>query len=295
LKRSSNRFVLLVGIFLAILSFGGVYLLLQGGPTGRGGLEPVDPMTKVVIAKQDLLLGTVIRESQLAIEEKPRSAVVAGAYTDVSQVAGQTVRRSLGAGAQVTPAVTNSNNTSIKDLEVPPGKVAIAVQVDQVTGVGTVIKPGDYVDMVVGFTGDKFPVVTIDPNTEGIVVVPGINSTTVKALVQGMQVLGTLLPPPPQQQGEAPPPDETSLTGQQQIVIVAVTIKQAEVIKFAQLDGTISLVLRSAADFADPVTGEPIEGPIGEAPGIILKSLVDEYGVLVPELVEAILPTLATN
>ena len=41
-----------------------------------------------------------------------------------------------------------------------PAMRAMTVQVDQVSGVGTVINTGDYVDVVVGFTGDKFPVVT---------------------------------------------------------------------------------------------------------------------------------------
>ena len=113
-----------------------------------------------------------------------------------------------------------------------------------------------------------------------------------------MQVLGTLLPPPPAAaQAEDPnaPAAEpgTVLSGQQEIVILAVTPQQAEIIKFAQLDSPLfSLVLRSAQDFIDPETQLPFEnGPIPDATtGIILKTLVDTYGVLPPELIEAILP-----
>ena len=85
---------------------------------------------------------------------------------------------------------------TIGDIEVPPTKRAITVQVDQVTGVGTTIKPGDYVDMVVGIRADKFPVITTNPADNSFTVVAGINGTSVKLLLQGMQVLGTLLPPP---------------------------------------------------------------------------------------------------
>ena len=73
----------------------------------------------------------------------------------------------------------------------------IAVQVDQVTGVGTVIKTGDYVDLVMALQADKFPVITADEDTNTFTVVAGLNSTSVKLVLQGMQVLGTLLPPPP--------------------------------------------------------------------------------------------------
>ena len=49
--------------------------------------------------------------------------------------------------------------------------------------------------MVVGLTDDKFPVITVNPADDSVTVVSGLNSTSVKVLLQGMQVLGTLLPP----------------------------------------------------------------------------------------------------
>ena len=67
-------------------------------------------------------------------------------------------------------------------------------------------------------------------------------------------------------------------------MILAVNTQQAEVIKYAQLDGSISLVLRATKDFVDPVTGDPLPPetivPVTTT-GITLKTLVDDYGVLV--------------
>jgi pilus assembly protein CpaB len=188
---------------------------------------------------------------------------------------------------------------TILDIEVPPGKRAITVQVDQVTGVGTVIKTGDYVDMVVGIRADKFPVITTNPADDSFTIVSGINGTSVKMLLQGMQVLGTLLPPPTATTTQDGQPAQggsgTALTGQQEIVALSVDANQAEVIKFAQMDGEISLVLRSADDFIDPETGLPVDPPpLPDATtGIVLKSLVDRYGVLPPELIETVLPAQA--
>ncbi len=113
-----------------------------------------------------------------------------------------------------------------------------------------------------------------------------------------MQVLGHAAAARRRSRPRAPAPSErpgTALTGQQQIVILAVDAQQAEVIKFAQLDGSISLVLRSPEDFIDPATGLPYpNGPVPDATtGIILKTLVDTYGVLPPELVETVLPAQA--
>ena len=178
----------------------------------------------------------------------------------------------------------------------------MAVQVDQVTGVGTVIKTGDYVDMVVGLTADKFPVTTISPVDNSITVVAGLNGTSVKLLLQGLQVMGTLLPPvaPPPETGTTASPapstgPSTALNGQQEIVILAVSAQQSEVLKFVQMDGNITLALRSPSDFIDPTTGAPLPPVSAETTGIILKTLVDSYGVLPPEIVQTVTPTASSK
>ena len=82
-----------------------------------------------------------------------------------------------------------------------------------------------------------------------------------------MQVIGTLLPPPPaatNNQNQPQPSDNgANLNGQSEIVILAVDAQQAEVIKFAQIDGSISLVLRSPKDYVDDAgnTTEPPPDP----------------------------------
>jgi Flp pilus assembly protein CpaB len=163
--------------------------------------------------------------------------------------------------------------------------------------VGTLIHTGDYVDLLVGITGDKFPVISLtDSNT--FQVVSGINATSVKLLLQGMQVIGTLSPPPTAAQAQAqasPGPGSegnASLNNQSEIVILAVSAQQSEVIKFSQLDGSISLVLRSPKDFRDDA-GNPIAPPPAGTTGITLRVLVDEYRVLIPQLVETAVPAQA--
>jgi hypothetical protein len=134
----------------------------------------------------------------------------------------------------------------------------------------------------------------------------GLNATSVKTplLLQGLQVVGTLLPPvaapaaeTPAASGAPAPAGQptTTLTGQQEIVVLAVSPQQEEVIRFAQLSGAaplgaISLVLRSADDFIDPLTGAILTPPPVQTTGIILKTLVDSYGVLPPEVVETVTP-----
>jgi len=296
LKRS-NRLVLLVGVFLAIVAFVGILLVLGGER------EPINqpPATTgpVVVASADIPLSTKILANQVTTKTVDLGAILPGAFTDPSQVIGQIARQPVTTGAQITSATLGSQSGEIMTLDCPATLRCMALQVDQVSGVGTVIKTGDYVDMVVGLTADKFPVIAVNPADDAITVVSGLNSTSVKLLLQGMQVMGTLLPPPPETTttdgntaSPAPAGDtSTALNGQQEIVIVAVTAQQSEVLKFAQLDGSISLALRSTDDFIDPITGAPLPPESAITTGITLRLLVDSYGVLPPEVVQTVTPT----
>ena len=295
--KRSNRLVLLIGIFLAIVAFVLIFITLRQ-PDEPTGVDPNFREVAVVIAVKDIALGTKIQADDLTTKNFIERDKPVDSFVDPSLVIGQIARQDVTTGQLITSLTLGANTSSLTTLECPAGLVCIAVQVDQVSGVGTLTKAGDHVDMIVGLTADKFPVVTVNPDDDTITVVTGINGTSVKALLQGALIVGTLLPPPPAETTDpnAPAPSggpATTLNGQQQIVILAVNTQQAEVIKYAQLDGSISLVLRATKDFIDPVTGDPLPPetivPVTTT-GITLKTLVDDYGVLVPELVEAILP-----
>lgn len=295
--KRSNRLILLVGVVLAAVAFVAIIFLFS---TPQGPSKTQTPTElETVKASVDIPLGTQIRNDMLRVEKVAVENRQADAYGDPSQVVGQIARQQIVTGAQITKAMFATSGAGQ-----PPGPLlpktyrAQSVQVDQVSGVGTLINVGDRVDAVVGFGGGgcgaSFPVVTVDPTTDTVTPVAGLSSITVKLLLQNMQVVSTLLPPveATTQQPEASPGaggGGTTLNGQQEIVVLAVTAQQSEIIKYAQTDGCISLVLRSPKDFVDDA-GNTTEPPPDPTSGIILKTLVDEYGVLPPQVVEAILP-----
>ncbi len=291
--KRSNRLILLIGVFLAIVAFIGVILLLSQptdiGPDGDG----TPTTTTIVKATVDIPLGTIvtaemIEEATVNLDQSPVGAIkIEGAAI------GRTARLNVLTG-QIITEETFTGPPIARDIQVPPGLRAFALQVDQITGVGTLIKPGDYVDVVIGLTSSSFPVVTVNPDDQSITVVQGLNGTSVKLLLQSLQVIQTILPPPAtNEQGEPVVSGGVVLSGQQELVIVAGTANQVEVLKFIQMDANVSLVLRSTADFQerDPVTNAVII-PVDEiTDGVILRTLIDRYGVLRPQLIEAILPT----
>lgn len=280
--KRSNRLILLIGFFLAIVAFVEIILLMN-----QTKETPPPTTTTVVTAAADIPLGTVITAQLVTTTSLDIADFPAGAFKTPGEVIGQTVRTDVKQGQYITATTFIGNTGAITDITplINTGLRAMAVQVDQVSGVGTLIKPGDRVDLVLGISGaDKFPIITIDPQTGQVTPVSGLNSTSVKSIIQNLPVLGTLLPPVTAQQGNQGGEStggETTLNGQQQIVILAVTAQQSEVIKFAELDGTITLVLRSPKD---------VDAPADDTTGITLRQLVDRWNVIPPQIVETVLP-----
>ena len=291
--KRSNRLILLIGVFLAALAFVFVVILLSGGDGGTGGpgataTPPAELDT--VVAARDIPLGVTVTAAMVTTQKIPTDNREVGALGAPSQAIGKVARATVTKGQQVTAAVflSQSAPTSIECLA---GFTCMAIQVDQVSGVGTLIRTGDYVDVVAQIS-PTFPLTMIeDPNNpltplndQALTYDP----TSIKVLMQGLQVVATLLPPPPQAEAGAPTPAPdsggTSLTGQQEIVILAVTPQQAEVLKFAQVDGNITLTLRSPKDFVDE-QGNPIIPETITTTGTVLTTMIRDFGVLPPDFV----------
>ena len=300
MKRSS-RLIILVGALLAVAAFGGIlWYGSQGGTTPGGASATVATTTRIVQAATSISLGATITTSQVVVKEVPVTSAPVDAFSDPSQVVGRIARQQINAGDTITTADFASGNTAQGDQIVKalkPGFRAIAVQVDQNSGVGTLIQPGDRVDLVMGIKIQMY----VAPTGVGAAAsqlpqpVPGGPQLSVKDIIQNLEVLGTLTPPVTTtttgQQQTQPAPSAgapVGLTGQQMIVILAVTAQQAEVIKYAQVnaadnaDTQISLILRAPADAS---------APPDKTSGIVLKTLLDQYGVLPPVLLEGTLPT----
>jgi Flp pilus assembly protein CpaB len=294
LKRS-NRLILLIGVFLAVVAFVLIVIAIggrDGGPGPETATPPPDLPT--VIAAQDIPLGATITEAMLTNETLPQDQRVSGALQNASQAIGLVVRQPVLAGQQISSSLFSEGA-----LIVPPGQRAMSVQVDALSGVGTAIQAGDYVDMVIGLAGDAFPVVQVSPDDGSIQVVAGLNSTSVKLLIEGMQVLKTVRQEAaPPAEGQAPTPTPSGPTepalseGATALIILSMSPQQTELVKFAQMQGSITLALRSSQDFFDE-NGEPVLPSPAGTTGVILRTLVDAYGVLPPEFVEAILPEQA--
>lgn len=281
--RRTSRLVLLLGVFLAALVF--VVILLGSGNGNQQQAGPSAPPTQLatLVAVADIPLGTVVTQEMFTSRTMAVDIRDADVYSDASQAVGKTTRTAIAAGGQV-------HSTDFQDravpLTVPVGRRAMTISVNEMTGVGNLVDVGDNIDLLISLRGDAFPVVQV-LSDGSVAVVAGINPLTVKLplLLQDVQIIGVIEPPPPAPvtgaDGQPIPSSGPVITGATKILILAVTPAQAEVLLFARTAGVLDVILRAPED----------AGTTTDTTGVILKTLVDLYGVLPPELVQVPIPT----
>ena len=286
--RRTSRLVLLLGIFLAALTF--VVVLLVSGDGGGGPTTPqpsAPANLPTVVAAVDIPLGTVVTAEMFTNQTLPVTSRDADALGDASQAIGKTTRTALVTGQQV--GAGDFQNRAIP-LTVSPGERAFAIQVNELTGVGNLVDVGDNNDLIISRSGGAFPVVQV-LDDGSVTVVAGINPLSVKLplLLQDVQIIGVIqqAAPAPAEGAEGQPAPSAApvISGASKILILSVTPEQAEVLLFARTSGVLDVILRSPADAGITV----------ETDGVILKTLVDAYGVLPPEIVQVPIPTPLEN
>lgn len=301
--RRSSRLILLVGIFLAVGAF--ILIVFLNG-SGRPAASPTPAVAHIVVAAVDIPQGTTITESMLSTKDVSLTEKPADSVALTASAIGKPARQSIAAGAYVPEsAISNvalpGSQTVDVSAELKPGERAMAIAVDDLTGVGTLIQSGDRVDILFSFSTIKdtkdpeIPVILIPPKNSGVTCPEGklvcdigivYNPISTKVIVQNVRVIGAKFSVATPESVGAPaatPVPGTAFPLRTELVMVAVSAQQAEVLAAGQfLAKPMTLLLRAPAD---------AEAAADETTGIILKKLIEEYGVLPPLPVSAPLPT----
>ncbi|NLW45462.1 MAG: Flp pilus assembly protein CpaB [Syntrophomonadaceae bacterium] len=112
--------------------------------------EP-EGMQQVMVATRDIEQNSLIGPGDVETTRIPSQYVHPRAVRDKKDVVGKVAISSIAGGEQIlsTRLLGESGNQGRMSYTVPPGKRAISIAVDEVTGVSGFIKPSDRVDVVV--------------------------------------------------------------------------------------------------------------------------------------------------
>jgi pilus assembly protein CpaB len=188
----------------------------------------------VVVAAVPIARGVVVQPQLLKIVNYPAGSVPVGSFTKISDLTGTKDQQRIALGSMVpdqpvlTPELTQPGQKLNLATELDPGTQAVAIRINDVTGVGGFVLPNDRVDVMLSRT-----------------VSHGNNNPTLltQVVAENVRVLGV--------------DQSDDQDANKPVVVKAVTLEltpeQAQSITLAQTMGTLSLSLRHVEDAA-PVT-----------------------------------------
>lgn len=221
--------IIIFAVIFGLLTAAGVYTYLND----LKQKQEIGDKVRVLVAKTDIPALTLITAAMLAEVERPQEYVHPQAATDMKETVGQLTLSPVVNGEQVLKSQIARPGDSRQGLalRVPVGKRAVAVAVNEVSGVGGMLKPGDRVDVAATFdlteakSGDKksYTLVTLQD---------------IEVLAIGTNIQETA---PASGGSEAKKTENKTVT-------LAVTVEQSRPLVLATERGTIRLLLRSPAD-----------------------------------------------
>jgi Flp pilus assembly protein CpaB len=103
---------------------------------------------EVVVAKVPISAGTRLTASLLEVKRINASAALPNGFTTVKELDGQLLVSARMPGDQITQAMVGDKAISTIAASLQPGKAAIAIKVDQATGLAGIVRVGDLVGVV---------------------------------------------------------------------------------------------------------------------------------------------------
>ncbi len=239
--------LVLLGI-LAAMAAALLVASLQSGarPVQAAPPEPGD--VKILVAKRNLPAMQLIHPDFIEEKVVPRSEAPREYFSNAVQVAGKLLALPMVEGQPFTETclVREGTGTTIAG-SLEPGMRAVSIPIELHSGLEGILYPGSVVDVIV---------------TLGLPASGGVGRSSSPSemigmtLLEGVEVLGI---------GDwtVVPDDESANLGRkpggsrEQMITLMVTTKQAETLKLAQQQGTLSLTMRNPRD-ATPVGKEGV-------------------------------------
>src|SRR5208283_921112 len=152
-----SRLLTIGGLALAIglLVSYSVYSRLRNS----AGSNPNERGVRVVVAADDIQVGTKLEAHDVRVITLPQSAAPPGAFSDPSKVLGRGAILPMSTGEFILPSKLAALNAGAGlPSMIPPGMRAVSVRVNDVVSVAGFVQPGTRVDVLDTSTGQTITV-----------------------------------------------------------------------------------------------------------------------------------------
>ncbi len=144
--------ILIISVVLGFLAVAGIFSYIKALQTN---IEKEAEKVEVIVAKENLKKNSFAKElfeqGLLEKREIPKKYVAEGALRDFSAIEGKVLTVDVSKGQQITNSILSTTVTAGIAFQVPKGFRAIAIEVNDITGVSGKIRSGDWVDVIASF------------------------------------------------------------------------------------------------------------------------------------------------
>lgn len=225
-----NKLILILAVIVGLTAAGGIYMFLENM---KKTYEVQGDFVKVTVARQQIPAKTQITAQMIELKEIPAKYINERAAVDSKEVIGKIAKSDILTGEQVLRDKLAKDKESSDGLSflLQPGKRAVTIAVNEVSGLAGLVKPGDRVDVLGTFDLQA--------------AVGQEKSSITTLLIQNVDVLSIDQSTNPsagsnQEGKKAAAPAHT--------ITLSVTPEQAQPLVLCSEKGSIRLILRPATD-----------------------------------------------
>ena len=118
-------------------------------PEERAIVQEATPLTQIVVAGQDLDIGSKLGEQNVLLTDWPKANVPKGAFDNLEEVKDRVIVSKIYAGVPIIAAELGAPGSGVGLVaSIEPGKRAMAIKVNEVVGVAGFVLPNTYVDVI---------------------------------------------------------------------------------------------------------------------------------------------------
>ncbi|MCL6558793.1 MAG: Flp pilus assembly protein CpaB [Firmicutes bacterium] len=224
-----SKVFLILALIFAVGAALSAYLYLE---SVKQAYREAGKYVTVITAAGNIPARTVVTAAMIQYKDIPERYAHPDALRSVQEIIGKTTLVDIAAGEQILKSklATQEDKTRTLSLSLSPGERAVTVKVDEVSGVGYFVQPGDKVDVLV----------TLEAPSDTASANPGqqIKGSCTSTVISNVRVLAT---------GQNRIPNQTAATAYPTVTL-AVYPLQAQQLILASARGSVGLVLRSPVD-----------------------------------------------
>ena len=196
-KPKSNRILLIFGVFLAIVAFGGALLVgrTSGGSVSVGGSKNVP----AVVATKDIPASTVITADMVTVQQFSSDQAPPYAFRAKDLVVGKFAAIPIHSGSAIVDYDVVSDVSGVPAakqafLPIPAGMVAMQIPTGELVGVGGYIQPDDRIDVIVSYqpTGAPQPLTKTSFTNLHVIRVGPAGGANTRGITSSLTVIVTL-------------------------------------------------------------------------------------------------------